>query len=159
MAKKKKSTAEVATGTVYLVQEKVYEALNEELLDLLEDMDDDEFDIEDIDQAEGWAPVKGFRDQTAAESCRRALEDQRRTNENPFARGKTLSDWTHFGAAQFHDWLLDAGLEPPKTKKPSADDWRSWWKLKAKKMSALQRAKVWEALDKVVYYQVVKLTE
>ena len=159
MAKNKKSTAEVATGTVYIVQEKVYEALNEELLDLLEDIDDDEFELDAFEQAEGWAPLKGFRDRAAAESCRRTLEDQRRTSENPFAHGKGLSDWTHFGAAQFHDWLLDAGLEPPKQKKPTAGDWRSWWKLHAKKMSALQRAKVWHALDKVVYYQVVKLTE
>lgn len=154
MAKKDNSPAVVPTGTVYVLHEKVRETLSEDMQYMLED---DEIDEAMVNLAEGWSPLEAFRDQAAATAKRDALETKRRTKENPFENGKQLSDWTSFGAPQFHDWLLDAGLEPPKKKKPSGAEWREWWEAHAKKMTALQRAKVWEALDKVRYYDVVAI--
>jgi hypothetical protein len=156
---KKKQTAPTITGSVYLVQEHVKEILSDEWAEMFEEMGDEGPSMEDINLPEGWSPLKAFRDKVAAETHCLELENQRRTKENPFARGKSLEEWSHFDAPRFHDWLLDAGLEPPKKKKLAADDWREWWTKNAKKMSALQRAKVWEAVDKVRFYEVVELTE
>ena len=45
------------------------------------------------------------------------------------------------------DWLLDCGM--PRVPKATAGDdtWLRWWKRHAPRLSALQRAKAWEAFD------------
>jgi len=150
---------EAATGPdkVFLVQKAVLSVLSPDLEDLdLEDLEG-EFTIED-DQEQGWVPVKAFTDRAKAEEYCRMVEGRERAVKNPFEWGTELKDWTTFDAPRFRDWLLDAGIEPPKKKNSKAADWQAWWEKGAPKLTDLQRAKVWEALNKVRYYEVVELS-
>ena len=53
--------------------------------------------------------------------------------------------------------LLDAGLSPPKWKlNPVVLS--GWWDQHAEAMTELQRDKVWEALDRVRFYEIVETT-
>jgi hypothetical protein len=44
-------------------------------------------------------------------------------------------------------------LTPPEG---AASDWAAWWEANAPAMSDDQRARVWQALDKVRFYEVVE---
>jgi hypothetical protein len=39
----------------------------------------------------------------------------------------------------------------------TADGWRTWWDRTVPKLSPLQRAKAWEAFDRVRLYDVVEV--
>ena len=112
-------------------------------------------------------PVKLFADWHRAESFRRQKEQESRAEVNPFAYRvpqqpfgePCLEDHTSFDAARFHDWLLDAGLEPPAPDAKGNANWPAWWDERAPHMTDLQKAKVWEALDKVRFYEVVEVIE
>ena len=102
------------------------------------------------------APVKAFTDRNAAEAFRLRLERQARSGRNPFQHGHELADLTALPEGPLRDWLLDAGLTPPKWKlNPVALS--GWWDHHAHQMTEIQRDKVWEALDRVRFYTVVDL--
>jgi hypothetical protein len=105
-------------------------------------------------------PVKLFTDREKAEAFRRKQEAAQRQKVNPFEYCAALADCTSFPPNVLHDWLLDAGLTPPTTDpKDELKSWKAWWKQSRKTLTAQQRAKVWEALDKFRFFEVVELTE
>jgi hypothetical protein len=105
---------------------------------------------------EAGAPIKAFTDRNAAEAFRLSLERQARAGCNPFQHGHDLADLTALPEGPLRDWLLDAGLTPPKWKlNPVVLS--GWWDQHAEAMTELQRDKVWEALDRVRFYTVVDL--
>jgi hypothetical protein len=110
------------------------------------------------------APVKAFTNRDAADDyCRRKEEEARGRhnpylpNPNPFRFGEGLKDQTSLPEGILCDWLLDAGLSPPRARKQGGRNWQAWWKAERVRMTSEQRNKVWEALDKVRFYRVVEL--
>ena len=133
------------SGKVYLVQEVRWERDDWENPEWLYRTD-----------PEVGAPVKAFTDPNAAEAFRLGLERQARGGRNPFQHGRELSDLTSLPEGPLRDWLLDAGLTPPKWKlNPVVLS--GWWEHHAAEMTELQRDKVWEALDLLRFYTVVDL--
>jgi hypothetical protein len=105
---------------------------------------------------EAGAPVKAFTDANAAEKFRRGLERQARAGRNPFQHGRELAHLTSLPEGPLRDWLLDAGLTPPKEELNVAV-LSLWWEQHSEGMPELQRDKVWEALDLLRFYTVVDL--
>ena len=102
--------------------------------------------------------VATFPDRDQADSHCAELEREKRAEVNPFEYGETLADLTPFDADRWHDWLLDAGLEPPITDWPNGRrDWVNWWTAESPAMTELQRAKVWQGLDRLRFFCVVEL--
>jgi hypothetical protein len=104
---------------------------------------------------EGQFSLASFDSADRAESERVRLEDNARRRLNPFRCGEDLSDLTSFPEAVFLDWVQDAGLTPPEAKKRKRD-WAAWWQTVAPRAGADQRAKVWQALDKLRFYHVAE---
>jgi hypothetical protein len=92
-----------------------------------------------------------------AEADRRRREAEAREQVNPFlCGGPALYQQTSLDEGRLHDWLLDAGLTPPRLLKGRPADWAAWWRQSHGEMTALQREKVWDALDKVRFFEVVE---
>ncbi|MBY0456066.1 MAG: hypothetical protein K2V38_01880, partial [Gemmataceae bacterium] len=91
-----------------------------------------------------------------ADNDRAAREAERRKAVNPFCHGgEALFYQTSLGAPQLHDWLMDAGIDPPSAPKAHAD-WIAWWDLFAPSWSAEQLAHAWAALDKIRFFEVTE---
>jgi hypothetical protein len=110
----------------------------------------------------GWARLPGttrvrsFPTYEEAEADRRRREADAREQVNPFrCGGPALHYQTGLDEGRLHDWLLDAGLTPPKPGKKGRD-WSGWWEKAKRRMTAPQREKVWQALDKVRFFEVVE---
>jgi hypothetical protein len=110
----------------------------------------------------GWARLPGttrvqsFPTYEEAEADRRRREAQARERVNPFrCGGPALHYQTSLDEGRLHDWLLDAGLTPPRPGKKGRD-WAGWWEKSRRRMTAPQYEKVWEALDKVRFFAVVE---
>jgi hypothetical protein len=104
--------------------------------------------------------VATFADHEAAvRDCRtREAEVRSRPGVNPFQHGGgALFSQTSFPAPVLCDWLLDHGFEPPPLAPdvPHAD-WVAWWDLFSGLWTAEQRALVYEALDKVRFFEVAE---
>jgi hypothetical protein len=111
-------------------------------------------------KAAGGTPVKLFVDREKAEAFREKQEEARRQKVNPFDYCSTLDDCTSFHPNVLRDWLLDAGLTPPTpTSKNDLKTWKVWWNRSNKTMTEQQRAKVWEALDRFCFFEVIELTQ
>ena len=102
-------------------------------------------------------PVRSFTSRAEAEACCEDFEREKRAEVNPFEHGATLDALTCLDADRFHDWILDAGLEPPVQPEPKRADWVRWWNERCPAMTELQQAKMWQALAKVRFYRVVEL--
>lgn len=103
----------------------------------------------------GETRLASFPTRAAADTEMWKRELAAREVVNPFAVGPAPFEQTSMPAPIFRDWLLDAGIDPPKKfDDPAA--WAGWWDRSAKKWSADQRAKVWEALDKVRFHAVTE---
>jgi hypothetical protein len=60
----------------------------------------------------------------AADDRRRALEDEGRRGENPFRfGGGSIHFQSSLDGPRLHDWLMDAGIDPPASELRHAD-WR-----------------------------------
>jgi len=133
-------------------------------------------------RAMGYAPLPGggvlkaFADPAAAEAFRADAErDARRAGPaaNPFAYSEAsdpdqclkfqhlgLGGLTSLPEPVLRDWLQEAGFDPPP---PHRDGfgavlrWGWWWERFAADMTPDQRAKAWEAFDKVRLFEVVKV--
>ena len=102
----------------------------------------------------GATRVACFDDFAAAEADCRRREAEAQAGVNPFAfGGPALHYQTSLDDGRLRDWVMDAGLDPPK---PGPDCWRVWWDRHSPAMSDLQKAKVWEALDKIRFFRVVE---
>lgn len=110
-------------------------------------------------------PLKAFRDPAKATEHCQALERKHRAKANPFDYGnpyRGLDEVSSLDADRFHDWLLDAGIDPPaqaRAKSFTLEGWSKWWAKSKKSLSEYQQAKVWEALDKVRFYSVIELDQ
>jgi hypothetical protein len=114
----------------------------------------------------GWYRLPGttrlavFPDADAAEQERKLREGEARDGVNPFRCGTSLADRTSLDEGRLCDWLLDHGLEPPE--KPvgrrtiSPEAWAAWWDEESDFWDDHQRDKVWEALDRVRFHEVVQ---
>lgn len=99
-------------------------------------------------------PVASFATFDEAEADRRRREEERRATENPFRLGGgSLFYQTSLDAPRLHDWLMDAGIEPP-AKPKGHETWVAWWDESSREWSAEQRAHAWAALDKVRFFAV-----
>jgi hypothetical protein len=111
------------------------------------------------DPAGGAEVLKVFADcERAEEECRK-LESKARAGANPFRYGG-MKDWTSFDTGRLHDWVVDLGLSPPRPARRGtalADTWWPWWDANVATMSEWQRARMWEALDRVRFHRVVEL--
>jgi hypothetical protein len=102
------------------------------------------------------AKVAAFSSLKAAEADRRERETAARAAANPFRHGgASLFYQTSFDAPRLHDWLLDAGITPPRLPADHSD-WIAWWDAFARTWNALQLAHAWKALDKVRFFEVVE---
>jgi hypothetical protein len=108
------------------------------------------------DQDNG-APQQAFHDRDQAEAYCAELEREKRAETNPFQYGASLEQLTPLDAERFHDWVLDAGLEPPAVDESELRSWQVWWAEQEPDMTELQRAKMWEALSWLRFYSVVEL--
>lgn len=92
--------------------------------------------------------------EAAVAECRE-LEAEARAAANPFEYGGPgLFYQSSLDGPRFHDWLLDAGIDPP----PPDDPARRiiWWQTRSANLTPAQREKVWEALDKVRIFEVTE---
>jgi hypothetical protein len=102
----------------------------------------------------GGLAMASFATLDEAEAERARREAEAREHINPFACGEAVQYWTHLDEPRLRDWLMDHGVEPPAPGKKGGTNWAAWWKKNQKKLSADQRAAVWEALDKVRFFAV-----
>jgi len=104
----------------------------------------------------GSAFVAGFSKSEESHRFYRDVEWGIRRRFNPFQCGEPLLNYqTGFDAARLYDWCLDAGLDPPAVVKESSA-WSIWWHEHHAEFTDLQRAAVWEALDRVRFFRVVE---
>ena len=89
-------------------------------------------------------------------STGRRREAEARSDANPFLYGgEALFYQTSLDAARLHDWLMDAGIEPPA--EPNGHSaWVAWWNACAHAWSAEQLAHAWAAFDKVRFFEVTE---
>jgi hypothetical protein len=113
---------------------------------------------EDLRQClSGPMPVATFAERDAAEADCAERERQARARVNPFRRGgASLADLTSLEPAVWHDWLLDAGVAPPAPGPDGVTDWGQWWDAEQGRWDELQRARVWQGLDRMRFFAVVE---
>ncbi|MBN9119943.1 MAG: hypothetical protein J0I06_12405 [Planctomycetes bacterium] len=105
----------------------------------------------------GAEPVAAFDTFDAAEAHRRELESAARDDENPFRfGGGSVFFQSSLDGPRLHDWLMDAGIEPPASELRHSD-WREWWNAFAHTWSADQLAHAWAAFDKVRFFDVAEV--
>ena len=85
---------------------------------------------------------------------RREADARGKAKQNPFLYGGgSLFYQTSFPAEIFHDWLLDRDIPPPgASPNVSPADWQAWWDALAPDLRPI----VWEALDKVRFFEVAE---
>jgi hypothetical protein len=97
--------------------------------------------------------VASFDDHSAARAECRRLELAARRGLNPFALGGgALFHQTSLDSGRLHDWLLDHEVTHP----PGRFNWRTWFYNASAILSPAQVMAVWDALDKVRFYDVVE---
>jgi len=72
---------------------------------------------------------------------------------NPFECGP-LPMVSSFPEPILRDFLMDTGIEPPE----AGIAWDEWWKANRDRLSDEQRARVWEAGDKVRFFEITEET-
>ncbi len=103
----------------------------------------------------GEVRVASFGSPEEADAERRRREAAARELVNPFAAGVAPFDQTSLPPPVFRDWLMDAGIDPPaEGADPPA--WAKWWEKSSPTWSATQRARAWEGLDRVRFYEVAE---
>jgi hypothetical protein len=113
--------------------------------------------------------VRAFTDPIEAEEYRQALERGRAApppEANPFhglrrgymdgQRIHCLADLTSLPEGVFLDWLLDGELSPPEPDAAGRRDWAAWWEASTKTMRDDQRRRVWQALDRIRFFEIVE---
>ena len=120
-----------------------------------------------LDASETGKVEAVFADRAAAE--RRCRELDAAVKRQPCPPGlmmwwpdapEELAAYTTLPIPVLRDWLMDAGLEPPKKLK-TIRDLTAWWEKlggsAATRPTADQRAKFWEALNRFRFYEVREL--
>jgi hypothetical protein len=104
----------------------------------------------------GEARVAVFPTAAEADADARVREAEARRKVNPFRFGATWADRSHLPEPLFCDFLRDAGIEIPDEKDR---DWAKWWESTGAALSAAQRERVWEGLDRVRFFAVAERPE
>lgn len=110
--------------------------------------------------------LRAFHSKERAEAYRLFAERKRRElapKVNPFwlLHSYTLSALTRFDEPILFDWITDCGLEPPKFPEKLRWEseplhlWYDWWGKTVRRAEPEARRKVWEAFDRVDFYEVV----
>jgi hypothetical protein len=106
-----------------------------------------------LPSADGVATFGSFDE---AEADRSEREADARAGENPFRfGGASVFFQSSLDGPRLHDWLMDAGIDPPESELRHAD-WRGWWDAFAHTWSADQLAHAWAAFDKVRFFDVAE---
>jgi hypothetical protein len=101
-------------------------------------------------------PLAHFDTFDAAERHRQELEAAARDGENPFRfGGASMFFQSSLDGPRLHDWLMDAGIEPPVTQLRHSD-WRAWWDAFAHTWNPDQLAHAWAAFDKIRFHDVAE---
>jgi hypothetical protein len=113
--------------------------------------------------SDGTAPLRTFLSRTKAEAWWRKREEQARGDQSPFDYGALMGDLDDYGSlspAEFRDRLRAAGVSPPLVSKDGQlrEDLSAWWEESVADMTAEQRSAVWDALDRVRFYEIVETT-
>jgi hypothetical protein len=148
--------------TVYTVQTVAWE-YNDEYFD----RDDRTFDPKLHGQADSNylsdpVPVQSFLTRRKAEAHRRAMERERRADRNPFQYGGYGDDLTQYSthsAQAFTERMQILGVEPPEFDRRGQCEeslW-NWWAEQCQGLDDDLRNAVWDALDLVIFYQVVPM--
>jgi hypothetical protein len=107
----------------------------------------------------GRTRLASFGDADEAEADRRRREDEARSRVNPFTcDGPALVTKTSLDEDRLHDWVLDLGLTPPKKTK-GGRKWAEWWRKSLPDFTPLQLLRLWEAFDKLHFFEVVQRPE
>lgn len=97
------------------------------------------------------AEVAAFESFDAAEADRTHREAAVRLKMNPFECGP-LPAVTTLPDPILRDFLMDAGVEPPA----AGVAWADWWTAAHPTLSDEHRASVWQAADKVRFFEVTE---
>jgi hypothetical protein len=109
------------------------------------------------------APQRTFLSRKKAEAWWRHREEAARGDQSPFDYGagtNRLNDYSSLSPSAFRDRLRRAGLSPPSfggDGQRGEDPWR-WWERNVRDMTPEQRSAVWDALDRVRFYEIVETT-
>ncbi len=96
-----------------------------------------------------------------ASDCRR--EGRGMPDVNPFyvfaPRHAMYSDLTSYPYPVFHDWLLEAEIEPPRdaNQTPPISEWAEWYAHHYHRWTKKQLACVWKALDQIDPFVIMEL--
>jgi hypothetical protein len=125
-------------------------------------LDEETGELGDAD-AGGPAPLRTFLSRTKAEAWWRKREEEARGDQSPFdygALGGRLEDYSTLSPAEFGDRLRDAGVSPPSFGENGRlrDALWEWWDHNVIDMTPSQRSAVWDALDRVRFYEIVETT-
>ena len=110
----------------------------------------------------GW-PTHAFTTRDKAERHRRDKEREARAGENPFGYGEKLSELstTHRDDASLAALVRELGLAAPRGVDErgyfSLQNWEDWWDWQKKGMTAQQAERIWEAMDRVTFFEIVQL--
>lgn len=104
----------------------------------------------------GETRVASFDSFDAAEAYRAGRELDVRGRLNPFRCGTAFYTLTTLPEVVFCDWVADAGLTPPERPAVGFADWVGWWETASGAWSDEQRARVWDGLNRVRFFEVIE---
>jgi len=106
---------------------------------------------------QGGVPVAAFADRVRAKKLCAELEREGRAEVCPFqfnnGEPECLSSKSD---EEFIGTIREMGLEPPFAPKRGYVNWYHWWQKVEPRVTPLQREAVWDLLDQVKLYRVVK---
>lgn len=91
-----------------------------------------------------------------AEADRIRREHEVRGRVNPFRCGTAFHTLTTLPEPVFADWVADAGLTPPERPAVGFVDWAAWWAAGHATWTEEQRARVWDGLNHVRFFEVIE---
>lgn len=103
----------------------------------------------------GEVRLASFDTFDAADADRARREAQVRDRVNPFRCGAAWHALTAFPEGVFRDWLSDVALAPPP-EGATLGEWAQWWADAHAAWPAEHRARVWEGLDRVRFFETIE---
>lgn len=103
----------------------------------------------------GEVRLASFDTFDAADADRARREAQVRERVNPFRCGAAWHALTAFPEGVFRDWLSDVSLAPP-SEGATLGEWAQWWADGSAAWPAEHRARVWEGLDRVRFFETIE---
>lgn len=104
--------------------------------------------------------VKAFAAREDAEAFARANFDPALADLNPFAPYAGLPQLPRLSSLdgpRLHDWLLDCGFPTPPAEAAGFRAWYDWWAAAAPGRPLWQRARAWQAFDRVGVSEIVEV--